>query len=431
MVSGNSPDIMRIRDPVPPFAMNLLFVATKAPWPPIDGGRLLLARTLEALAALGHRATLVAPVEAGVDRATIQAALSPWCRPRLVTAPPRRPLATLAYAWARNEPFSIVRHALPAVRREVEQALSEERFDLIHAEQLQALPQALGAAAPHGIPVVLRAQNVESDLWFASAHRREGALARWLGGEGERLARWEGAALARVAATVAISNLDAERLRALGGPGARVHVAPVPFPVTLPAPAAALPGSPAVVVLGSSGWLPNRDGSRWFVEEVWPAVRAACPGAVLHLFGQELPDQPGSVVSHSAPEESSEAFAPGAFLAVPLRIASGVRMKVLEAWARGLPVVATPEALAGLDVRDGCEALVAVDPKTFARAIAALHREPETAARLVAAGREALARTHDPIRAARELLAVYASVIGGRHGAVGVESLPGNSLANS
>ena len=54
MVSGNSPDIMRIRDPVPPFAMNLLFVATKAPWPPIDGGRLLLARTLEALAALGH-----------------------------------------------------------------------------------------------------------------------------------------------------------------------------------------------------------------------------------------------------------------------------------------------------------------------------------------------------------------------------------------
>ncbi|HXU31561.1 MAG TPA: glycosyltransferase family 4 protein [Thermoanaerobaculia bacterium] len=410
--------------------MNLLFVATKAPWPPIDGGRLLLARTLEALAALGHRATLVAPVEPGTDRAAVAAALSPCCRPRLVSAAPRRPLATLAYAWARNEPFSIVRHALPAVRREVELALEEERFDLIHAEQLQALPQALGAAAPRGLPVVLRAQNVESDLWFASAHRREGPLARWLGGEGQRLAKWEGGALGRVAATVAISTLDAERLRVLGGPGARVYMAPVPFPVTLPAPAAALPGAPAVVVLGSGGWLPNRDGTRWFVEEVWPAVRAACPGAKLHLFGQEIPSEGESVVSHPAPAESAEAFAPGAILAVPLRIASGVRMKVLEAWARGLPVVATPEALSGLGARDGHEALVAVDPKTFARAIAALHREPETARSLVEAGRDALSRTHEPIRAARELLAVYSSVLGRRHGAVGVESVPTNVLAN-
>ena len=411
--------------------MNLLFVATKAPWPPIDGGRLLLARTLEALAALGHRATLVAPVEEGVDRAAVAEALAPCCRPRLVTAPPRRALATLAYAWARSEPFSIVRHALPAVRNEVERALAEERFDLIHAEQLQALPQALGGAARRGLPVVLRAQNVESDLWFASAHRREGVLARWLGGEGRRLARWEGEALGRVAATVAISELDAERLRSLGGPGARVHVAPVPFPLTLPAGATELPGAPAVVVLGSRGWLPNRDGTRWFVEEVWPAVRGAAPGAKLHLFGQDPPPgAPDDVVSHPAPEESAEAFAPGAILAVPLRIASGVRMKVLEGWARGLPVVATPEALAGLDVRDGREALVAVDPKTFARSIAAIHREPETAARLIAAGRDALFRAHDPIRAARELLAVYASVLGGRHGAVGIESRVGNVAAN-
>ncbi len=404
------------------ITMNLLFVATKAPWPPIDGGRLLLARTLEALAGLGHRATLVAPIDAGVDSAAVAAALSPYCRPRLVVATPRRPLVTLALAWARNEPFSIVRHSLPAVRREVEQTLSEERFDLIHAEQLQALPQALAAASSRGLPVVLRAQNVESDLWFASAHRREGPLARWLGGEGERLAKWEGSALARVAATVAISPLDAERLRALGGPGARVHLAPVPFPLTLPSSASALPGAPAVVVLGSGGWLPNRDGTLWFVEEVWPAVRAASPGAILHLFGQDLPSPREGVVAHSAPQESAEAFAPGAILAVPLRIASGVRMKVLEAWARGLPVVATPEALAGLDARDGREALFAFDPKTFARAIAALHREPELAARVVAAGRNALARTHDPSRAARELLAVYASVIGGRPGAVGIDS---------
>jgi len=294
------------------------------------------------------------------------------------------------------------------VRREVEYLLAAGRFDLVHAEQLQALPQAAPAVA-RGLPVVLRAQNVESDLWVAAAQRRGGLRGMALAAEGRRLARWEGGAVRRAAATLALTEEDATRLRELAGGGGRVHVVRAPFPDLPPGPSR-LPGEPAVVVMGSRGWLPNEDSAAWFVAEVWPAVRAALPGAVLHLFGTSPPFPVPGVTVHPPPEESGVAFAPGSILAVPLRIASGVRMKALEAWARGVPVVGTPAALAGLEAR-GEEALAASDGPEFARVLTRLYTEPGLVEAVVAAGRQARRERHDPARVAAELVAFYAEAI--------------------
>jgi len=90
-----------------------------------------------------------------------------------------------------------------------------------------------------------------------------------------------------------------------------------------------------------------------------------------------------------------------------LRIASGVRMKILEAWAHGVPVVGTPAAVAGLEVEDGREALVAADPAAFAEAVARLHREPDLVQRLVENGRRARQERHDPGRVVADLLDAY------------------------
>ena len=387
------------------MSLNVLVVATKPPWPPVDGGRFLLKTTLEGLAASGCRTTLVAPVASYLEE--VSRTLSSCCIPRLVPAAPLPPVMALL----RNggAPLSIARHSLAAVRREVERLLGRERFDLVHAEQLQALPQAEPAFA-RAIPVVLRAQNVESDLWGATARRKGGLGGFLLRQEAKRLAAWEGRAVQRVAATLALTREDATRLRELSGGVGNVKVVPAPFP-DLPAGTHRLEGDPAVVVFGSRGWLPNEESAAWFRDEVWPVVRANLPGAVLHTFGAELPAGPG-VVLHSAPTDSSEAFAPGSILAVPLRIASGVRIKILEAWARGVPVVATPAALAGLDTAAGSEALAAEDAAEFAAAFARLYGEPGLRERLVEAGQRARRERHDPARIAKKLLAEYQAVLG-------------------
>ena len=344
------------------------------------------------------------------DLAEVARELAPWCEPALVPAAPLPAAAALLRAAGR--PLSIARHSLPALREEVERRLAAGRFDLVHAEQLQALPQAEPAFA-RGLPVVLRAQNVESDLWAATARRRRGLRGFFLKGEAGKLATWEGSAVRRAAATLALTREDAERLCELAGwegEDERVGVVRAPFP-DLPAGTGRLAGEPAVVVFGSRGWLPNEEGAAWFTAEVWPLVRKALPEAVLHLFGATPAQGAPGIVAYPSPKDSAEVYAPGSILAVPLRIASGVRIKILEAWSRGVPVVATPAALAGLEAADGVEALVARDARDFAAAIARLHREPGLAATLVAGGRRARRERHDPEEVAKRLLAEYARVL--------------------
>ena len=184
--------------------MRLLWVATKPPWPPVDGGRRVLAETVACLRSAGHEVRVVAP---GRGAAAGDEGLS------VVRAGPRPWPAAVARALWRGWPVTVARHELPAVRAAVAAALSAGRWDAVVAEQLQALPQCEPARAA-GLPVVLRAQNVESDLW-AGAARFAGAAGPVLGLEGRRLARHEAAAVARVSAVAALTPEDAARLREL------------------------------------------------------------------------------------------------------------------------------------------------------------------------------------------------------------------------
>ena len=387
--------------------MRILWVATKAPWPPVDGGRLLLYETLRALRSAGHQLTVVAPLAGqAAKRERITAQLRPLCRAEWVDARPRPLVLDVARAQLRRAPLTIVRHALPALRRRVEALLRAGAFDVVQAEQVQAL-EATAAAGETRVPLVLRAQNVESDLWAQTA--QQAGLGGWpLRWEARRLAAWEGAAVRRCAATFTLTAEDGERLAALSGAGEKIYPVPAPFESELPAASEPLPGAPAIVLFGSRGWRPNASGASWFLRRAWPRVRQALPEAVLHVFGDGRLAE--GAVHHPSPSESRSAYPPGSILVVPLRIASGVRIKILEAWARGVPVVATPQAARGLDAEDGRHLLLAVDGAGFAAALKRLAREPGLGAALVESGRRRLRRRHTPSRIAERLETLYGSI---------------------
>ncbi|MEM9553908.1 MAG: glycosyltransferase family 4 protein [Acidobacteriota bacterium] len=392
-------------------------MATKPPWPPIDGGRLVALATLRALAERGHRLRLVAPRDV-LDRADDEAEeqLSAVCEPLLVPAPPRARLVDVARAQLQRRPLSLVRHERAAVTAGVATALASRRPDVVHAEQLQALA-ATEPARALGVPRVLRAQNVESDLWRGLAARRRPPLDLLLRLEASRLARAEGEAVDRVDATVTLTADDAARLRrlvsAVGAADAAIDTVPAPFDAQLE-PGPPLAGDPAVVVFGSAGWPPNLDGARFFVERVWPLVRRRAPAARLHLFGfGALGARLSGVERHPAPADASTALARDSLLAVPLFIGSGIRMKILEAWARGVPVVATSTAAAGLVAppSDDPAVLIADRPEDFAAALIEAHR-PERRAPLVTAGRAAL-EAHSAQRVAAALEEIYRGAVAG------------------
>lgn len=374
--------------------MKILVLATKSPWPAIDGGRQLLAATLEALAGRGHDLTLVFPAQPDDSPCPLGG-----CRVVPVAVRKRSRLRDLFGAQLRRRPLTLHRHDHREMAAKVEELLAAEKFELVHAEQVQALAAA-EPAFTRGLPVVLRAQNLESELWRGLAKRRWW-LWPLLALEAKRLASEEAKAVQRATATVALSWRDATGLTALAGK--KVIELPAFAPAELPA-GEKLPGEPALVLFGG-GWPPNRDGAGFFLNEIWPQIAAGFPNARVHVFGD--PEARGErVAGHPAPLESRQAFPAGGILLVPLFIGSGVRMKILESWARGLPVIATPIAARGLLAKNGQEIEIAAIPDEFIAAIKKLG-QPEEAAKAVEAGRALLRSQHDPEQLVKRLEEIY------------------------
>ena len=118
---------------------------------------------------------------------------------------------------------------------------------------------------------------------------------------------------------------------------------------------------------------------------------------------------PRGATVHPPADESNSLFPAQGIHVVPTRVASGVRMKILEAWARGVPVVATEAAAAGL--ADGADSALVreSDPAALALAIETLAHDPDRRQALVSAGRRMLERHHDPSAIGARWLELYRS----------------------
>lgn len=263
-----------------------------------------------------------------------------------------------------------------------------------------------------GLPMVVRQHNRESDY-----HR---SLVEGSHGPRRLVMRWESARIARdearhdrsdlVTAFADIAAEDAQRRRAAGARQV-MHVPPFVFGRGGADRAGALPRQagrgdrPRVVFLGALDVVTNLVGLDWFVDRVWPQVRAAVPDAVFDVVGarpsaalrERLGTVPGSEIQADVP--SVEPYLERAWVTVnPAVAGSGVNIKLVEYLQAGRPTVSTSLATRGLDLRSGIDLEVHDDPGAFAQAVIRLLADRESAAAMAANGRATIRRLTDPTR---------------------------------
>lgn len=236
-------------------------------------------------------------------------------------------------------------------------------------------------------------------------------LRRTLGAmlDGRDVGRWtrvQRQAAAASDAVVVCSERDRDLLA-----GRRVAVVPNSYDGAALSPTRRRSQDPVFTMVGLLVYPPNADAARFFVQQIWPRVREALPGARLELVGRHdgtlagLGEVPGVELTGEVPE-LDEAFARTTAVVVPLRAGGGTRIKILEAFARGVPVVATTIGAEGLQVVDGTSILIGDTPEDFARACIRLVEEPEFARRVAEAGHQVWAsayRAEDAREAVRRL----------------------------
>lgn len=136
-----------------------------------------------------------------------------------------------------------------------------------------------------------------------------------------------------------------------------------------------------MLFLGTLSYLPNEDGVAWFVREALPRARAIDPRMSLRVAGVGAPDGLRTLLSGDGVDFAGEVpdvapeFAAAGMLVVPLRAGSGTRIKILEAFSHGTPVVSTAIGAAGLDVTDGEHLLSADSPDAMAQCCVRLARD--------------------------------------------------------
>lgn len=176
--------------------------------------------------------------------------------------------------------------------------------------------------------------------------------------------------------TVVVSAAERELLQQ-SVPGARIEVLSNIHRLS-PAVAPLEPRS-GVLFVGGFRHPPNADAVRWFITEIWPQVHAALPDAVFHCVGADAPaeilalDNVPGVRLHGYVPDLAPLLNACRLSVAPLRFGAGVKGKINQSMAHGLPVVATTCAVEGMQLRDGIDVLIADTAHDVAQAVIRLH----------------------------------------------------------
>ena len=172
-----------------------------------------------------------------------------------------------------------------------------------------------------------------------------------------------------------------------------------------------------MLFLGSFRHLPNQEGLNWFTQKVLPAVLERKPQARLVIVGSEppprhsLPHLPDNIELRGFVEDVREPLGRYAVFVCPILSGSGMRVKLLEAFAAGIPVVSTPLGAEGLAGKDGEICSLAADPAEFAQKIVELFEDPEKARGLACRARERVVATRDMRVLTEKLVESYREVV--------------------
>ena len=109
-------------------------------------------------------------------------------------------------------------------------------------------------------------------------------------------------------------------------------------------------------------------------------------------------------------------FLKGSVAVVPIRIGSGMRMKILDAVLSKVPFVTTAKGVEGIDFKDGEDCLIVDDPAGFAEAVIALSSNPQLQRQLVTHAEDSLRQVYNPGQMQERRLAVYEQILGDKVG---------------
>jgi glycosyltransferase involved in cell wall biosynthesis len=242
---------------------------------------------------------------------------------------------------------------------------------------------------------------------------------KWLLGRDWRLLKqYEGEICRRFEGLLTVSKEDKVALQAAAGQSLEATVIPIAIDTDEVVKVRRCAEDDHILHIGTMFWPPNVDGILWFLREIFPLIYAQRPKTTFDVVGAKPPPEimaysgNGSGVNVAGyVVDPTPYYEATGVMVVPLRAGGGMRVKILNALAQGLPIVSTTLGCEGIAVEPGRHLLVADTPQAFAQATLGLLEDKRLANELGYNGRQLIQSTYDYRAACRPLEALYQQAI--------------------
>jgi glycosyltransferase involved in cell wall biosynthesis len=387
----------------------ILFLTQVLPYP-LDAGPKIRAYYVLRYLARQHAITLVTFIRPSDPPDAVEH-LQNYCQ-RVVTVPIDRSVWRDAGAYSKSllsdTPFLITRDRVPGMEAALRGIISEERFDVVHADQLWMAAYALYArksAGQNGYQsgLILDQHNAVHLIPARMAQNSTNPLIRQiLKREARLMAHYEAQVCDQFDRVVWVSGDDFKAVASyqpsIENNPCRTTIIPICIDPLIYNPVLPLPKSDRILFLGGMHWPPNAEGLRWMVQNVLPIIREQIPDVEMLAVGKDPPADLQNRGGLSLPgyiEDVEPIWGGCRVFVVPLLSGGGMRVKILDAWAHGLPVVSTAIGAEGIKIKAGDNILIADTPHEFSQAIIRILHDDNLASQLGSSGRKTVQDTYN------------------------------------
>jgi glycosyltransferase involved in cell wall biosynthesis len=298
------------------------------------------------------------------------------------------------------------------MKRVVAKLMAEEKPDVIHAHLIRMAPYAIEYAETPKVLDICDSMTLNYERFLT--YRRDLAAPVYRH-EQKRTRAYETTVPAMFDASVVISPHDRDFILGLNS-DASLSIVPngVDFEYFVPSAEGRDPD--LIAFMGTMSYFPNVDAAKWFAADILPIIKRTLHQAEFYIVGSnpasdiERLDNDKAITVTGFVDDVRPYVAPASVFVCPIRAATGLNNKVIEAMAMGLPVVATPGACEGIGVTPGKDILLAEQPMDFAEAVISLMTDTGLNQRIGKAGREFVMENFSWQHAGDKLRQVYAEV---------------------
>lgn len=267
------------------------------------------------------------------------------------------------------KPFSVLAHRSKQIESRIDWLLSKDQFDIIHYDTI-ALSRFNRNCIT--IPKVVTHHNIESNLMQRRAQVEKNTLAKYyLYRQAKRLRDYEEAETGKFAVNIVMSEKDGEELKIIN-PNVEIEVVPNGVDTTYFTTGNG-EETRSVIYTGGMNMFANKDAVLYFMNEIWPIIKAKEPDVKFYAIGQDPPPELLKIAENDLKvivtgyvDDIRPFVSKAAVYVVPLRVGGGTRLKILDAMAMGKAIVSTSIGCEGLEVSNLENILIVDNPSDFA-----------------------------------------------------------------